>query len=326
MERLAPRAVLCLAALLFSGCAPYFANLAKDFGGTLAGPGADMRPMIRTVGTLCRRQADLMYLRARLEDPTDKAIIAWRDRRTALYSGRTAGIEERCAELDSELLSYQLMFDALLSYGSALRALADTQNVDFRDGFLVMGDSLGKLAMRVRPRDPELVPLMISGADSVNQLLRLALSARSERDIKRAILAAKVPVGALLDRLQRVIDVYRDQVTHYSDAQKALLDKIERATQPPRPGAPARHLDVLAFYDLAQRIDEEEQRLVTSSKVYLVTLGNIRGAHEVLVKAAEGRVPLKDAVASVQKSLRELSLRLGEIYDQSYMMIRRGMQ
>lgn len=323
--RAMPRiALVLLVAALLPGCAPHFANLAKDFGGTLAGPGADMRPMIRTVGSLCRRQADLMYLRARIEDPLDKELVPWRERRTARYSGRSAGVEARCAELDGELASYQLMFDALLSYGAALRALADSQNVDFRDGFLVMGDSLGRLARRVRPQDPELSPILLSGADSLNQLLRLALAARSERDIKRAILAAKAPVGAILDRLQRVIDVYRDQATHFSEAQQALLDKVERATQAPRPGAPGLHLGVLDFYELAQRMDEEEQRLQTSSKVYLLTLSNIRGAHEVLVKAAEGRVPPKEAVASLQKSLRDLSLRLGEIYDQAYLMYRRG--
>ncbi|MCS6913502.1 MAG: hypothetical protein RMK29_08930 [Myxococcales bacterium] len=325
MLRAAPSVSLLVPLLLVGpGCSSYVASLARDFGTAVTGPGADMRPMIRTLGALCLRQADLAYLRARLEDPSDQQIVPWRGRRQSLFGGRRQSIETSCNELDSELVSYQMMFDVLLAYGAALRSLGEAQNADFRQGFSIMGESLGRLAVRLRPRSPELGRIMISGADSINQLLRLALSARSERDIKRAVRAAKGPVTALLDRLERLLEVYRAQVTRYTDAQRALVDKVERATQPLRPGHAGRQLDLLAFYELAVRMDEEEQRLLSSSRAYAVTLANLRSAHETLVKSVEGKVPPREALAAVQQSLRELSLRLGEIYDQTESMIRRG--
>ena len=152
--------------------------------------------------------------------------------------------------------------------------------------------------------------------DAINQVLRLALTVRSEADLKRAILAAAVPVRQLLDRLERAKEVYRDQALQYTGVSQTLLRQIERATVPRRPGTPGRSFDVLAFYELAQRMDEDQQKLQQNTQIYLLTLSNLRQAHETMVTAAQGRITAKQAFTLMQRNFRDLYRDIGDLSDQ----------
>lgn len=311
----------CLAVLILGlslqGCAPYYANLARDFGAVVTSPSADLGSMMRTVEPLCRRQADLAYLRARLEDPADERLVPWRDRLRSRYRGRARDIETDCAQLAAQAERYRLMHSALISYGAALRALAESQGGDFRETFYMMGASLDMLARQVEPGEPNWGRVMMGGAQAVNQVLVLALSARTETDIRRAILAAAEPVDRLLVGLGRAVDVYAELSERQIEMQRLLLDKVERTTQALPAGirAQGRQLELLSFYTLALRLDEEEGRLRGGVKAYRAALSSLRGAHGVMVQAARGRIPAKQAVALVQRSFRGLFLELNKMYD-----------
>lgn len=309
---------------LSQGCtAPYYANAARDFGASLNSNSNDLSAMLRGLGQLCRRHGDLAYLRARIEDPTDRKLVPFHDRKTALYSGRLQSIEARCAEQDRRVAPYEQMYAVLLSYGSSLRALGETQSTDFRDSFQSMGDSLGRLAITVRPDEPELYRMLQDGAQSVNQLARMALSARTERDIRKAVLAAKEPVRNILGRLAKADAVYGAQVRMYNETAQALLAKLERQTAAHggvRPidhrGAPRYAIDLLGFYDLALRTEDDLRRLDASVKLYTAALQSTQRAHDALVAAAEKKITVKMAFESIQKSTRDLRVYMQDLADQ----------
>lgn len=305
-------ALVWAALLPLSGCtAPYFADAARDFGTAITSPAADMGPYLRGIPNLCRRHADLAYLRSRLEDPQDQRLIPWAERRTARYRDRKNGIEDRCKELDSEVALYAEMYTALRAYGLALRALGDTEGVDFRESFQQMGLSLGRVSTRLLPQEPGLGQAMREGSDALNKLLRMALNARTERDLKVAIRTAALPARHLLERLTRVKDVYADQVQFYTLSSQALLVKVERATLQRGP----RSVDLLQFYDMAQRTEEDLDRLAQSSRAAAATLTNLRRAHDKLVEAANNRIPAKEAFRSVRQIFLELTISLQNIAD-----------
>jgi hypothetical protein len=313
--------VILALTLALHGCAPYYANLARDFGAVVTSPSADLGSMMRTVEPLCRKQADLMYLRARLEDPRDERLVPWRDRLHSRYRGRAQDVETDCAQLAAQVERYRLMHSTLISYGAALRALAESQGGDFKETFYLVGTSLDMLARQVEPGEPNWGRVMMGGAQAVNQVLVLALSARTETDIRRAILAAADPVDRLLVGLGRAVDVFAELSERQIELQRQLLDKVERTTQAQpaatraQAQAQGRRLDLLAFYQMALRLDEEEGRLRGAVKAYRAALGSLRGAHGVMVQAARGRIPPRQAVTLVQRSFRGLFLELNKMYD-----------
>ena len=298
------------------GCsAPYFANAARDFGTAITSPATDMGPYLRGIGALCRRHGDLAYLRSRLEDPEDRLLIPWNERRTARYRGRKAGIDARCEELDREVALYAEMYSVLRAYGLALRALGETEDVDFREGFQQLGTSMGRLSARFFPQEPGMGQALREGSDALNKLLRMALNAKTETDLKNAIRAAALPARHLLDRLSRVKEVYADQVQFYTMTNRALLNKLEQATMARRP-AGARGVDLLAFYELALRMEDELERLGQTGRAAETTLHALRSAHEKMVEAANNRIPPKEAFRAVRRAILELSNNLQVIADQ----------
>lgn len=303
-------ALLALLVLATGGCtAPYFADAARDFGTAITSPAADMGTYLRGIPNLCRRHADLAYLRSRLEDPRDQRLIPWAERRSARFHARKSGIEERCKALEAEVALYSEMYTALRAYGLALRSLGETEGVDFRESFQQMGTSLGRVSTRLLPQEPGLGQAMREGSDALNKLLKMALNARTERDLKTAIRTAALPARHLLERLLRVKEVYADQVQFYTMTSQALLTKLERASVQ-RDGRP---VDLLLYYEFAQRSEDELERLGQSSRAAEATLANLRRAHDKLVEAANNRIPAKEAFRSVRQIFIDLTISLQRI-------------
>lgn len=316
--------LLLLPTLAQTGCtAPYFANLARDFGGTLTGPSSDLSPMVRGVALVCRRHGDLAYLRARIEDPTDRHLVAFQDRMTSPFLAKK-GIAARCAALDVQVAAYLQMQQVLLAYGSALRSLAETEGVDYRDSFAQMGLSLNKVAAVATPQDPELGLISIEGSDAIGKLLRVGLSARSEADIQTAIRAAALPVRHLLDRMDKVKDAYADEVNEYVNASRSLMAEVERATLPIPKGASGRSFDVISYYHMALHNEDEMAKLLASVQVYRAIMKNLRDSHSRMVEAANSKVPAKEAFRSVRLWAWDLSVQLQYIYDDVNSLRQRG--
>lgn len=317
---------LCLCLLPATGCTGYFANLARGFSGVVTSPSTDLTPMLKGIGQVCRRQGDLAYLRSRLEDPDDKHAVRWRERMTSRYRGTTEGIEARCAALDKQVAPYLLMNRALVAYAAALRALADAQTNDFQDSFRTLGVQFNLLGQQLAPAEPELGLAMFSGADAINQLVNLALSAVSEADIRRAVLAAQHPMRHILDRMDRAAGVYQDEVTKVLGEQRTVVDLVESATLPQPRGSLTRHQALLSFYRLAHEMDGEEERLRANARLYPLAVRTLRSAHDNLVQAAQKKVPAKQAFQLMQKSLRGLLYDLNDVANEVDMALRRRMQ
>src|SRR5206468_2440562 len=96
-------------------------------------------------------------------------------------------IKDRCAKLDEQVQKYQQMHATLQAYGGSLRALADSENADYRGSFFTLGYSLSNLAQQVDMQDPELGTALSAGANAIGDLVHLAVSARSEAALKEAI-------------------------------------------------------------------------------------------------------------------------------------------
>ncbi len=298
-----------------SGCtAPYFANLARDFSGTLTSPSSDLSPMLRGITSVCRHHADLFYLRARIEDPDDRQLVPFQDRFTAGFS-HTQNINARCTALGEKVKSYQLLHQVLLAYGSALRSLAETEGVDYHDSFQQVGLALNRAALQVRPTEPELGSISLEGADSISKLLRIGLSVRSEADIRKAIRAAALPVKHILAKLETVKDTYADGVAEYVNASRALMAEAERATQALPRGASGRRFDVLSYYHMALHNEDEIAKLQATAQVYRAILKSLRASHEHMVDAANSRVPAKEAFRAVRLATWDLTMELQYIYD-----------
>ena len=297
-----------LALCLVAGCG--YGGLAAETARAQSRAAEMVRRDSAIAYSLCRDQAHLAYLQARLglgrEGPLGQPppFHAWYATAPATRSG--ASWVRYCGELDQTGTVYHASVLALRDYARAVAALAEGEDFD-GSGLAKVGENAASFADRLSASGA--VVSTIKGAGSAAS----ALSAAVVKELRTQ--AVRTLIAGSIDEATAVTRSLRDYLAALEDERRLTLHRREivaRAIEARRePGGPLSAAAELAIaFDMAASSEARFARIGRIIAEDVELLGRIEGAQRALAAAAvrsEEMKAAKQASVALQRAIDELA-------------------